>query len=571
MSGSLAFAPQLGAPGAHDHFDLLTTRGSLRLTDPRRFGAVVWSADLASGAAARLLGGLGVEPFDPVFTGSYLHAALQRRRVAVKQALLAGDIVVGAGNIYACEALHSAGIDPRLRSDRLSRPRCERLAQAVRDTLARAPRTRWLDPARLPRCARHGRPVPAAGRRLRTRGRGLPALRRRHPAHRPRTALDLLLPRMPAPLKGAPPVAQPGPLPERFAAQVVAWQRSAGRHALPWQNTRDPYRVWLSEIMLQQTQVSTVLGYYARFLDRFPDVARLAAASLDDVLAQWSGLGYYSRARNLHRCARVVVEQHGGAFPRRAEQLAELPGIGRSTAAAIAAFCFDERVAILDGNVKRVLSRVLGFDGDLARAAAQRALWDHATQLLPAVEAGEGAGASSIASYTQGLMDLGAGICSVRAPACLICPVQPLCRAALAGEPERFPVKTRTLRRGARASHWLAPLWRDRLWLVQRPPTGIWAGLWSLCEYDSAAALQAATAGWPGAQRELAPFTHVLTHLDWTLSPRLHRLPDGLDEAALAGLTARLPQAASGRWFTRAEMGSLGLPAAVTRVLPQLR
>ena len=151
-----------------------------------------------------------------------------------------------------------------------------------------------------------------------------------------------------------------------FGKTVVAWQRRHGRHTLPWQNTRDPYRVWLSEVMLQQTQVTTVLGYYERFLARWPRVTDLAAASLDDVLAQWAGLGYYSRARNLHACARAVAELHGGEFPQSAAGLQTLPGIGRSTAAAIAAFCFGERVAILDGNVKRVLGRVLAFEGDLA-------------------------------------------------------------------------------------------------------------------------------------------------------------------------------------------------------------
>jgi A/G-specific adenine glycosylase len=165
----------------------------------------------------------------------------------------------------------------------------------------------------------------------------------------------------------------------RFAADLVVWQKQHGRSSLPWQNTRDPYRVWLSEIMLQQTQVSTVLDYYARFLQRFPDVLALAAANLDEVLSLWSGLGYYSRARNLHRCAQQVVSEHGGQFPRTAMALQTLPGIGRSTAAAVAAFCFAERVAILDGNVKRVLTRVLAYSADLSQAAAERALWDKAT------------------------------------------------------------------------------------------------------------------------------------------------------------------------------------------------
>ena len=169
-----------------------------------------------------------------------------------------------------------------------------------------------------------------------------------------------------------------------LASTVVHWQASHGRSHLPWQQTRDPYRVWLSEIMLQQTQVTTVLGYYDRFLERFPDVVVLAAASEDEVMALWSGLGYYSRARNLHRCAQQVVQLHGGSFPDSAQVLQTLAGIGRSTAGAIAAFCFSERVAILDANVRRVLTRVLGFDGDLSVAENERALWALATSLLPA-------------------------------------------------------------------------------------------------------------------------------------------------------------------------------------------
>ena len=168
-----------------------------------------------------------------------------------------------------------------------------------------------------------------------------------------------------------------------FAETLVVWQKKHGRNHLPWQNTQDPYRVWLSEIMLQQTQVSTVLDYYAKFLQHFPTVADLAAASQDQVMGLWSGLGYYSRARNLHQCAKDVMTKFGGAFPQTAQELMSLPGIGRSTAAAVASFCFSERVAIMDANVKRVLTRVLGFDADLASTKNERTLWDQATALLP--------------------------------------------------------------------------------------------------------------------------------------------------------------------------------------------
>lgn len=340
-----------------------------------------------------------------------------------------------------------------------------------------------------------------------------------------------------------------------FGPRIVAWQRSHGRHALPWQQSRDPYRVWLSEIMLQQTQVATVLGYYERFLQRFPDVAALAAAPLDDVLSLWSGLGYYSRARNLHRCAQAVVALHGGRFPPSSAALAELPGIGRSTAAAIAAFCFGERVAILDGNVKRVLSRVLAYDGDLAEARAERALWARATELLPS---------EGIESYTQGVMDLGATVCLSRNPSCLLCPVRDLCAASAAGTPERYPVKTRKLKRGVREHVWLWLRWGERLWLVQRPDTGVWAGLWSLPEFDSTLAFDAHSAAWPGTSEDLPSFVHTLTHLDWTLHPVRWTLPASTAPERVAELVSPWP---TGRWFSPNEALAAGLPAPLRKLL----
>jgi A/G-specific adenine glycosylase len=339
-----------------------------------------------------------------------------------------------------------------------------------------------------------------------------------------------------------------------FARRVIRWQRSAGRHGLPWQGTRDPYRVWLSEVMLQQTQVSTVVGYYERFLARFPDVAALAAASTDDVLALWSGLGYYSRARHLHRCAQAVVAEHGGRFPASAAELAQLPGIGRSTAAAIAAFCFGERAAILDGNVKRVLTRALGFGHDLAIAGHERALWSRAQALLPARD---------VDVYTQGLMDLGATVCLARTPRCAACPLARDCVARHEGRPEAYPVKSRRVRRGRRRHALLWLVQRGRWWLVQRPPQGVWAGLWSLPELDSVAELHARTAGWPGRPVVLPPIEHALTHFDWTLEPVQWALP------ARGGPSAESLRECigPGRWFAPAEALALGLPAPVRRLL----
>ncbi len=346
----------------------------------------------------------------------------------------------------------------------------------------------------------------------------------------------------------------PGPT---LASAVVEWQRQHGRHDLPWQRSRDPYRVWLSEIMLQQTQVATVLGYYQRFVQRLPDVAALAAASQDDVLALWSGLGYYSRARNLHRCAQTVVREHGGVFPASSSMLATLPGIGRSTAAAIAAFCHGERVAILDGNVKRVLARALGFGHDLAQARHERALWQLAQALLPI---------TGIAAYTQGLMDLGATLCTTRNPACQACPIAELCVARAQGRQTHYPVKTRRLKRRHMA-HWL--LWlvhRDRVWLVQRPVPGVWAGLWSFAEFADDADLAALTQGWPGQRRTVAPITHVLTHRDWLLQPQAWHWPDRLSAAQRRSLEASLPP---GRWHALDEVLALGLPAPIRRWLMQ--
>jgi A/G-specific adenine glycosylase len=355
----------------------------------------------------------------------------------------------------------------------------------------------------------------------------------------------------------------PEPIIRHFAPSVIAWQKQRGRHGLPWQGTRDPYRVWMSEVMLQQTQVSTVLKYYDRFLQRFPSVAALAAATLDEVLAAWSGLGYYRRARFAHQCAQAVVALHGGQFPNTAEKLTSLPGIGRSTAAAVAAFCFGERAAILDGNVKRVLTRVLGFDGDLQRGAEQAKLWAAAEALLPAQ--GAGPHAKGVEPYTQGLMDLGAGVCLARRPLCAVCPAAALCVARRNGDPERYPVVTKKLVRGARTSVWLWLQQGEQVLLVQRPATGVWGGLWSLPEFESFDALAAATSGWQGEGETMPTVMHALTHFEWTLHPRRWLLPPQVDRSAHAKTV--VPGDVATRWVTLPEALTMGLPTPWRRLL----
>ncbi|WP_439519940.1 A/G-specific adenine glycosylase [Hydrogenophaga sp.] len=350
-------------------------------------------------------------------------------------------------------------------------------------------------------------------------------------------------------------------LPLEFAPRLIEWQRRAGRSGLPWQHTRDPYRVWLSEVMLQQTQVGTVLSYFPRFLERFPDVKALAQALPDDVMAMWSGLGYYSRARNLHRCAQVVMSEHAGVFPETAAVLQTLPGIGASTAAAIAAFCHGERVSILDGNVRRVLSRLLAFEGDLAQAGPQRELWNIAQALLPVAPSPD-----DMTAYTQGLMDLGATVCQRSRPACAICPVQSLCRAHAAGEVQRFPVKTRRLVR--RFERWWLLVLRTpptsgsaRVWLERRPAPGIWAGLYCPPVFAAEDALLGVLPeGLRAAVHALPTVTHSLTHRELHLHPMLLEVPPGSFE----------PSADHAQWVAADALGGHGLPTPVRLLLASL-
>jgi A/G-specific adenine glycosylase len=336
-----------------------------------------------------------------------------------------------------------------------------------------------------------------------------------------------------------------------FGDTVVAWQKKHGRHDLPWQNTQDPYVVWLSEIMLQQTQVVTVREYFARFMQRFPTVVDLAAAHVDEVLGLWSGLGYYSRARNLHRAAQDVVALHGGAFPRSAEALQTLPGIGRSTAAAVASLCFGEPVAILDGNVKRVLTRYLGFADDLSLSRHEKTLWVTAQTLLPTRDVQR-----AMPHYTQGVMDLGATVCTPKKPQCSACPLQSNCVAHAQGEPERYPVKTRKLKRTAEQL-WLlqAQTSTGEVWLVKRPHAGVWAGLYCLPVFDGLEALQQSLpASKQAGLQPQAVVKHVLTHKDLYLHPVRLALP-------------RRVSLGEGQWVASVDWPALGLPAPIRQLL----
>ena len=346
-----------------------------------------------------------------------------------------------------------------------------------------------------------------------------------------------------------------------FARRLIEWQRRCGRHGLPWQGGRDPYRIWLSEIMLQQTQVTTVLGYYGRFLQAFPDVQALARAHEDEVMALWSGLGYYSRARNLHRCAQDIVAHHGGCFPRSAAELQQLPGIGPSTAAAIAAFAFGERVSILDANVQRVLCRVLGMADDLSQVAALRRLAGRAAALLPAAPVCP----ADMQAYTQGLMDLGAMICTPRNPVCTQCPMESCCVAHALHCETAYPVRSRRLRRTAETWWLLVAESAAGIWLEKRPSTGIWAGLYCVpvfaAEQD---AREYAKAQWgvtvEGALEAFPSFRHVLTHKDLYLQPLCLQV----DASAASGTSDAERQAG---W--RSDWQSLGLPAPVRKWLQE--
>ena len=344
-----------------------------------------------------------------------------------------------------------------------------------------------------------------------------------------------------------------------FASRVIHWQQHNGRHTLPWQGSRDPYRIWLSEIMLQQTQVATVIPYFERFVARFPSLPQLAAADEDDVLALWSGLGYYSRARNLHAAARTIIEQHAGVFPDTPEQIARLPGVGRSTAAAIAALAHGQHCAILDGNVKRVLARhggVAGWPGD---KKVETILWQRAEAVLPT---GTLYGAGAIETYTQGMMDLGALVCTRSQPNCAACPLDADCVARMQGRTAELPAPRPKKQLPEKQVQMLLLLDRGELLLEKRPARGIWGGMWSLPELavddDPGRHCQEHYGMAARSQKILPKLSHSFTHFKLHIQPvQLH-------------LASRLASAPGQIWLPPADALDAALPSPIRRLVAQL-
>ena len=343
--------------------------------------------------------------------------------------------------------------------------------------------------------------------------------------------------------------------PAQLAESLIAWFDVHGRRDLPWQADPTPYRVWISEVMLQQTQVETARPYYERFVTQFPDAASLAAAPQDEVMRLWSGLGYYARARNLHRAAQEIVARHGGELPDSLEALMALPGIGRSTAGAILALARGQRHPILDGNAKRVLARVYLVEDAPDSSAGLKKLWLLAEAATPPAR---------VAAYTQAIMDLGATVCTRANPACERCPLSPCCGAFMSQRTREIPAARRRAPRRLRQTHLVFALAAGRVLLARRPPQGIWGGLWTPPEFadePAAAAYIATHFGKSTITSRRPTIRHVFTHFDLDIEPWVLELP------------ALMPAAADGeaRWHELAAVDAVGLPAPVARLLEELR
>jgi A/G-specific adenine glycosylase len=344
---------------------------------------------------------------------------------------------------------------------------------------------------------------------------------------------------------------------ENFAPRVLAWFDEHGRKSLPWQENKTPYRVWISEIMLQQTQVTTVIPYYQKFMTSFPTVEALADAEQDDVLAHWSGLGYYARARNMHKAAKMLVDEFDSEFPQTVEGVCELPGIGRSTAAAILSISRGVQAAILDGNVKRVLARFHAISTWPGDKKTESAMWDLAEQYMPNVRCGD---------YTQAMMDLGATLCTRSKPQCLLCPLERDCQGRLSQDPTQFPIcKPKKAVKPERSVQLLVlnnP--QGQLLLEKRPSTGIWGGLWSLPELASEESIvlhiEQRFATQVQTVMPLSPFRHTFSHYHLDIAP---------SQIQISAMTLVM-EGNKYQWFSLQDALAQGLPAPVRSILEQI-
>ena len=344
----------------------------------------------------------------------------------------------------------------------------------------------------------------------------------------------------------------------KIATQLICWQKHHGRHHLPWQGTRDPYAIWLSEIMLQQTRVSTVTSYYQRFMQRFPNIKSLASGPMDDVLALWSGLGYYARARYLHQAAQLIMRNHDGEFPRQIDLIQQLPGIGRSTAAAIAVFAFGQRCAILDGNVKRVFTRNFGIEGYPGNQKVQNRLWNKAIAILPDNNI-EG----NIETYTQALMDLGATVCTRSKPSCVICPLQKDCTAFRENRVDKLPTPKPHRPLPEKETVFLLLTKQQKILLKKRPDSGIWGGLWCPPEITTCKNITAYCARNYSYRikpvSDIPPLNHSFTHYKLRIYPKLLEVvsPTGSRQNNVI-------------WLTLNEALATAIPTPVRKVLKQI-
>lgn len=342
---------------------------------------------------------------------------------------------------------------------------------------------------------------------------------------------------------------------EWFPEQLVNWFRLHGRTHLPWQQQKSPYKTWLSEVMLQQTQVATVIPYFERFISRFPDVTALAEAPLDDVLHLWTGLGYYARARNLHKAAQQIAQQHQGIFPDKFDDVLALPGVGRSTAGAILSLSLGKHFPILDGNCKRVLSRFAAIEGWPGEKRTEQQLWQLAEQFTPA---------ETVAEFNQAMMDLGASLCSRTKPRCVECPLKLRCKAALRGEQSLYPGKKPKKALPEKHSFWLIIEAEQQVLMQQRPATGLWGGLFGFLEFDSAELREQFCLSQQFADHvceEISAFRHTFSHFHLWIDPLLLHLPK---------LPMMVQEQSAAQWFTIDAMPQVGLSAPARQLLEQL-